>query len=151
MAYESGRVREVKRIPIHNETRDNILEYADNKKSIGLVNGKKPDQSITSDLIDSEQLRRKLFENIVWIAVWFAIFMFILLAFWIVKHIGIDKPIVWHIAIILMIPQTTILFILIKSLSKSGLANEDGVVNNTPTVEFFNQILGIIKTWLDKK
>ena len=56
---------------------------------------------------------------------------------------------------ILALPPTTILFLLVKVLSKTENSaknkEQENGLNNFPATQFLNQLLDILKTWINKK
>lgn len=54
----------------------------------------------------------------------------------------------WHIAVILAIPPTTLLFLLLKVLAKQP---EKESVNAYPVSEFFGQLINVLKEWVSLK
>lgn len=54
---------------------------------------------------------------------------------------------IWHIALILALPPTTLLFLLIKVLAKQDTHS----TNSTPAGELVSQLIALAKSFLDKK
>lgn len=97
--------------------------------------------------MQSEQQRRTLFKGVVHVGLAMSLSLYVLLAFWIFNNDQGNSA--WHIASILALPATTILFLLIKILAKR---DSDGVKekeSSTPAGEFMDKCADIVKALLD--
>lgn len=54
----------------------------------------------------------------------------------------------WHIAVILALPPTTLLFLLLRVLAKQP---DTETVRSYPVSEFLGQLIDILKEWVSKK
>lgn len=113
-------------------------------------------------LLSREKERRILFRVIFGFSLLFVIAMVIILGCWLWyatrPYFSFNLPVslrdssnIWHIATILIIPPTTILFLLIKVLSQNTENDSRLDEKTTPAGEFLNQLLDILKSWVNKK
>lgn len=138
-------------IPPQNSNSENFVDASD---SSPLPNNPEPQNAQSTyipsnDLIDYERERRKLFKVAFYATLIIIVILYIALGVWIFTqntsyHIHSNM---WHIAVILAIPPTTLLFLLIKAVSKQPVEQP----NAYPVSEFFNQIINILKEWVTKK
>lgn len=84
--------------------------------------------------------------------------LYLALIFWVFRHLDNAGHNVWHIATILALPPTTILFLLIKVLAKSTNDSKDDRQASTPagealekSGELAEKCLDMLKTLLNKK
>ena len=102
------------------------------------------------EILDYEKYRRNLFEIAVTIALFIIILSYIGLGLWIRSqsngyHIHDNM---WHIALILTIPPTTLFFLILKILARQQPTESS---SHSPLMEFGNQLLGILREFLTKK
>lgn len=133
---------------------DSLLGFADKKGVGGIPNTKFQDQ-VNKALLDAESQRRELFEQVIWLGVMVIVGLYFMLALWIFCSNESKSNNLWHIAMILALPPTTILFLLVKVLSKTENSErnkeQENGLNNFPATQFLNQLLDILKTWVNKK
>lgn len=110
------------------------------------------------ELIESEKQRRALFKQMVYFAAGMVGALYLALIVWVFLNVGTDNHHVWHIATILALPATTILFFLIKVLTKSSNDSKEDKQTSTPAGEVLeksgelaDKFLDIFKTLLNKK
>lgn len=110
------------------------------------------------ELIDSEKQRRSLFAHAVYVGLGIIISLYFVLTIWVFCNLDNHGHNVWHIATILALPPTTILFLLIKVLAKSLNDTKEDKQASTPTGEaleksgeLVDKFLDIFKTLLNKK
>lgn len=133
---------------------DSLLGFADKKGVGGIPNTKFQDQ-VNKAILDAESQRRTLFEQVIWLGVIVVVCLYTILALWIFCSNESQSNNLWHIAMILALPPTTILFLLVKVLSKTENSaknkEQENGLNNFPATQFLNQLLDILKTWINKK
>ena len=102
------------------------------------------------DLIAYEKERKCLFRLAFLVAILAIILLYSVFIFWIYSqsdgyHIHDNM---WHIALILAIPPTTLLFLILKILARQQPTESS---SHSPLMEFGNQLLGILREFLTKK
>lgn len=116
-------------------------------------------QSDTSqDFLKSEAQRRELFATVVYSSLGIVFLLYLVLVCWVFRNMDNESHNVWHIATILALPATTILFLLIKVLAKSPNDSKDDRQASTPagealekSGELAEKCLDMLKTLLNKK
>lgn len=133
---------------------DSLLGFAD-KEGVGSIPNTKFQDQVNKALLDAESQRRELFEQVIWLGVMVIVGLYFMLALWIFCSNESKSNNLWHIAMILALPPTTILFLLVKVLSKTENSErnkeQENGLNNFPATQFLNQLLDILKTWVNKK
>lgn len=127
------------------------LDFADQESAKNQSPNTELQKEINQNLIDAEKLRRKLFENAVWLGFMVVVVMYIALCCFVFNMHDEKLNSAWHIATILAIPPTTILFLLIKVLSSNVNNNEKPDGDSTPIGQLISQVQEVVKTWLDKR
>lgn len=134
-----------------------LHEAADtaNKKGKN-INQKTDDEQL--NILESEKQRRRLFTLVVLFSILVVAFLYFMLAIWLLLNWNNHTHNVWHIAMILVLPPTTILFFLIKVLAKSSNDSKDDRQASTPagealekSGELAEKCLDMLKTLLNKK
>ena len=119
-------------------------------------------ENIEIRLLEREKERRNLFRIIFGFSILFVFAMVVILGCWLWyatrPYFSFNLPVslrdssnIWHIATILIIPPTTILFLLVKVLSQNAENDSRLDEKTTPAGEFLNQLLDILKSWVNKK
>lgn len=113
------------------------------------VGGQTQSNPLQTSILDGEKERRLLFRWAFGITLTIILVLYSALLFWLYSqtmnyHIHNN---VWHIALILAIPPTTLLFLLIKVLAKQ----ENSSAQNTPAEELVSQLVALAKSFFDKK
>lgn len=117
-----------------------------NNDSVGGQVNSSPLQEL---IIAGEKERRSLFRRAFYATLGIIIVLYSALLLWLclqTRHYHIHNNI-WHIALILAIPPTTLLFLLIKVLSKQ----DNSSPKNTPVEELVSQLVGLAKSFFEKK
>ena len=134
-----------------------LYEAADtaNKKGKN-INQRTDDEQL--NILKSEKQRRCLFTLVVLFSILVFTFLYFMLAIWLLLNWNNHTHNVWHIAMILVLPPTTILFFLIKVLAKSPNDTKDNKQASTPagealekSGELVDKFLDILKTLINKK
>lgn len=112
----------------------------------GVVN---PDPKLQEAMLSAELERRKLFRSAFRLTMTAIASLYGFLIFWILTQTASNQihDNVWHIALILVIPPTTLLFLLIKVLAKQ----DNHSPQNTPIEELVSQLIGLAKSVFEKK
>lgn len=105
---------------------------------------------LKQDIIDYEKERRILFRIAFGFSIFFILCLYIGLFWWIYSqsigyHINNNM---WHIAVIFALPATTLLIAILKLVSKH---QEPTVSSHSPIKEFSNQLLSVIKEFLNTR
>lgn len=110
------------------------------------------------DFLASEAQRRELFATVVYSSLGIVFLLYLVLVCWVFRNMDNESHNVWHIATILALPATTILFLLIKVLAKSPNDNKDDKQASTPAgeileklSELFDKSSDLFKTLFNKK
>lgn len=102
------------------------------------------------ELISSAEKERKcLFRIAFGVTLMFVVLLYSCLIYWLFSqaanyHIHSN---LWHIALILALPPTTLLFLLIKVLAKQDTHS----THSTPAEELVSQLVALAKSFFDKK
>lgn len=155
-------------IPPHNEAKvdkntkrpENYVEADDAKEmtqpdnsdvQTDLSTKSKYEENFQNEIISAAKEKREQFKFVIRITLWLIALMYIALAAWVFCK-STDQSYSWHIASILAIPPTTLLFPLIKVLSNGLSSQTDTKSIQTPLGEWLNQttevlekILGVFK------
>ena len=140
--------------PADSET-ENLVDATENvqqpsNEKVGGIAEEKWKNDLNNDFLTAEQQRRKLFEHIVYSGAMISFFLYLLLAIWIFYSVNSNAgQNAWHMATILALPATTILFLLIKVLSRRMPDNLNEKEPSTPAGEFMDKCVDITKTLLD--
>lgn len=135
---------------------NDIAEAADTAQK----SGKSLEQLQTDtgqDFLKSEAQRRELFQSVVYTSLGIVFLLYLVLICWIFRHMGKESHNIWHIATILALPATTILFFLIKVLSKSPNDIKEDKQASTPagealekSSELVDKLLEVLKAIINK-
>lgn len=104
---------------------------------------------LQKEIITNEAERRLLFRIAFGATLFFVFVLYGFLIYWLCSqssnyHIHNNT---WHIALILALPPTTLLFLLIKVLAKQDVHS----ANSTPAEELVSQLVALAKSFFDKK
>lgn len=104
---------------------------------------------LQQEIITNEAERRCLFRIAFGATLFFVFVLYGFLIYWLCSqsssyHIHNNT---WHIALILALPPTTLLFLLIKVLAKQDVHS----ANSTPAEELVSQLVALAKSFFDKK
>lgn len=144
------------RIEIPSNLNENNLVNADenvsqpNNQHIGGQAQSRYQQDLQKELISSEKERKQLFKYAFRVTLGIIVVLYIALLVWVFCH-DLNAPLtstVWHIALILALPPTTLLFLLLKVLSNREPTE---ITKSSPAEELVNQLVGLVKSFLDSK
>lgn len=138
------------RIEIPRED-DNLAGATENVQPLSNENvgGQAIEPNLQKLIISAEQERKFLFRIAFGVTLMFVVLLYGCLIFWLFSqasnyHIHSN---IWHIALILALPPTTLLFLLIKVLAKQ----DSHSTNSTPAEELVSQLVALAKSFFDKK
>lgn len=137
---------------------DNTSSTQPNNNATGGVVKDNSQTDWAKELIHSEKQRRYLLYGVVGTGLIIVLGLYGTLIYWVIKNTDNTSNNVWHIASILALAPTTILFLLIKVLAKSPNDNKDDKQASTPAgeileklSELFDKSSDLFKTLFNKK